>query len=200
MIHQMDSHLSPLTAVPTHALNTSSVKAVPTLALAASSVKASNPENDPDSDLEWWEHAAVAASRYNDSPASFTNGRWLNFSLLYSDNNQGTVPCQSLANGFQGALISIGPKTDAVIDWFGLNDSLVPHLRVLTSNICSSYWESILRTPHWGLSYEQATNLAKAIQADISGHQNQDLQVFLLFSMNFSRWLTYWASSLCCLV
>jgi hypothetical protein len=34
------------------------------------------------------------------------------------------------------------------------------------------------------LSYEQAANLAKAMQADISGHQNQDLQVFLLFSMN----------------
>jgi hypothetical protein len=173
------------------------MKAVPTLALAASSAKASNPENDPDSDLEWWERAAVAASRYNDSPASFTRGRWLDFSLLYSDNNQGTVPRQSSADGFQGAIISIGPETDAVIDRFGLNDSLVPRLRVLTRNIRSSHWESVLRTPHWGLSYEQAANLAKAMQADISGRQNQDLQVFLPFSMNFSGWLTYWARSPC---
>ena len=83
----MDSGLSLPTAVPTCAPDTSSAKAVPTLAPAASSVKASNPENDFDSDSEWWERAAVAASRYDDPPASFTKGRWLDFSLLYSDGN-----------------------------------------------------------------------------------------------------------------
>lgn len=106
------------------------------------------------------------------------------FSLLYSDNNQGTAPRKSSADGFRGALISIGPETDAVIDRFGLNDNLVPRLRVLTHNVHSSRWETVLRTPHWGLSYEQSANLAKAMQADISGRQNQDLQVFLLFSTN----------------
>ena len=130
------------------------------------------------------ERAAVAASRYDDPPASFTKGRWLDFSLLYSDDNQDTVPCKSTADGFQGALISIGPETDAVIDRLGLNDSLIPCLRVLTHTVRSSRWESVLRTPHWGLSYEQAANFAKAMQADISGRQNQDLQVFPLFSMN----------------
>ena len=110
--------------------------------------------------------------------------------LLYTDNSQGTGPCQSSANGFQGALISIGPETDAVIDRFGLNDNLVPRLRVLTCKILSSRWETVLRTPNWGLSYEQSTNLAKAMQADICGHQSQAIQVFASLFSEFSWWLT----------
>ena len=105
--------------------------------------------------------------------------------LSYTDNNQGTGPRQSSADGFQGALISIGPETDAVIDWFGLNDNLVPRLRVLTCKIRSSRWETVLRTPDWGLSYEQSANLAKAMHTDICGHQNQAIQVLLRFSCNF---------------
>ena len=105
--------------------------------------------------------------------------------LLYTDNSQGTGPCQSSADGFQGALIGIGPETNAVIDRFGLNDNLVPCLWVLTCKIRSSCWETVLRTPDWGLSYEQSANLAKAMQADICGHQSQAIQVLLCFSQNF---------------
>jgi hypothetical protein len=72
-----------------------------------------------------------------------------------------------------------------VIDRFGLNDNLVPRLRVLTCKICISCWETVLRTPDWGLSYEQSANLAKAMQADICGRQSQAIQVLLCFSQNF---------------
>ena len=75
------------------------------------------------------------------------------------------------------AIISIGPETDAIIDRFGLDDSLVPHLRVLTRQVRSSRWETVLRTPKWGLSYEQSANLAGAMRADICGRQDRDIQV-----------------------
>ena len=86
-------------------------------------------------------------------------------------------PHNSSADGFQGAIISIGPETDAIIDRFGLDDSLVPHLRVLTRQVRSSRWETVLRTPKWGLSYEQSANLAGAMRADICGRQDRDIQV-----------------------
>jgi hypothetical protein len=94
-------------------------------------------------------------------------------------------PRQSSDDGFQGAIISLGPETDAVIDRFGLDDSLVPRLRLLTRQVRSSRWESILRTPHWGLSYEQSANLTKAMQADICGRQDRNIQV-LGFSLNLT--------------
>ena len=70
---------------------------------------------------------------------------------------------------------------DAVIDQFGLNNNLIPHLRVLTCKICSSHWETVLRTPAWGLSYEQSANLAKAMQADICGPQSQAIRFCFAF-------------------
>jgi hypothetical protein len=91
-------------------------------------------------------------------------------------------PRKSLADGFHGALISIGPETDAVIDRFGLDDNLLPRLRVLTHRVRSSRWETVLRTPHWGLSYEQSANLAGAMRADICGRRDRDIKVW--FSLN----------------
>ena len=65
MIHQMD-HPSSLTAIPT-------------LALVSSLDKASSPD-DLDSDLDWWERAAVIASKYDDvSAQARPQGKWLNF-------------------------------------------------------------------------------------------------------------------------
>jgi hypothetical protein len=87
-------------------------------------------------------------------------------------------PHESSADGFHGAIISIGPETDAVIDHFNLDDNLVPHLRVLTRQVRSSRWEAVLRTPQWGLSYEQSANLARAMRADICGRQDRDIQVW----------------------
>jgi hypothetical protein len=67
-IHQMD-HPSSLTAIPT-------------LAPVPSSDKASSPDNH-DSDLKWWEHAAVIASKYDDPSAQARpQGKWLNFMFV----------------------------------------------------------------------------------------------------------------------
>jgi hypothetical protein len=87
-------------------------------------------------------------------------------------SNVKALPSITLANlsgssAFGGALISIGPNTDAMFDRFGFPDKLLPRLRVLTTTICSSKWEAVLRSRQWGLTYEQVANLSKAMVADI---------------------------------
>jgi hypothetical protein len=67
------------------------------------------------------------------------------------------------------ALISIGPNTDAVLDTFSLDDRLIPRLRILATTIRSNKWQAALRTPEWGLSFEQAMSLSNALQADVDG-------------------------------
>ena len=96
------------------------------------------------------------------------------------------APRKSAADGFQGVIISIGPHTDAALDRFGLDDNLVPRLRVLTRTVHDTKWEQTLWTVHWGLSYEQAVNLADAMKHDIKVQQGQPVQVshyhyYLLF-------------------
>jgi hypothetical protein len=87
------------------------------------------------------------------------------------------APRKSAADGFQGVIISLGPHTDAALDQFGLDDSLVPRLRILTRTIRDTQWERTLRTTEWGLSYEQAVNLVKAMKRDIKAQQVQPVQV-----------------------
>ena len=88
-------------------------------------------------------------------------------------SEQPVLPC----DGFGGALISLGPQTDAVLDRFNLDDTLLPRLRVLTTTVRSSKWEATLRRSQWGLSYEQAVNLSKAMLADIKNQSLPQLQV-----------------------
>ena len=87
------------------------------------------------------------------------------------------APRKSAADGFGGIIISLGPNTDNILNWFQLDDSLVPRLHVLTRKVCSTRWEAVLRTPHWGLTYEQASNLSRAMLADINGGPTQQIQV-----------------------
>lgn len=37
---------------------------------------------------------------------------------------------------------------------------------MLISTVCSSRWEAVLRSPQWNLTYEQAVNLSRALNAD----------------------------------
>jgi len=69
---------------------------------------------------------------------------------------------------YHGAIVSIGPLSDAVLDRFGISDLVIPKLRVLTQTIRSSRWEETLRKGDWGLTYEQAANLSQAMYTDIS--------------------------------
>lgn len=94
------------------------------------------------------------------------------------------APRPSVLDGFDGTIIAIGPRTDAVLDRFNLPDTLIPRLRVLTQNRRSSQWEATLRTDRWGLSYEQAANLASAMAEDLADVRfavsNNNLFVFLI--------------------
>jgi hypothetical protein len=84
---------------------------------------------------------------------------------------------------FGGAIISIGPHTDAVLDRFHLKDNLIPQLRLLSTAIRSSKWEAALRSTQWGLSYVQAANLSKAMIADISNEPLVRIKVRLKYSL-----------------
>ncbi|KIM50957.1 hypothetical protein SCLCIDRAFT_33861 [Scleroderma citrinum Foug A] len=66
-------------------------------------------------------------------------------------------------------LISLGPHTDAVLDWFSFGDSVLPRLHILVGTVRSSRWEAILRGTPWNLTYEQASNLSSALLADLKG-------------------------------
>ncbi|KAF8128111.1 hypothetical protein EV363DRAFT_1400614 [Boletus edulis] len=72
-------------------------------------------------------------------------------------------------------LISIGPNTDAVLNCFNLRDEVLPTLHSLITRVCSSRWEVALWSSPWNLTYEQATNLAGALAADLKG--NISLQI-----------------------
>jgi hypothetical protein len=69
------------------------------------------------------------------------------------------------------AIISLGLHTDAALDRFHLEDSLIPQLRVLVTTVRSSKWEAELRQSVWGLTFEQAFTLANALKADIAQRQ-----------------------------
>ncbi|RDB15155.1 hypothetical protein Hypma_004865 [Hypsizygus marmoreus] len=77
------------------------------------------------------------------------------------------VPRKSAADGFEGAIISIGVRTDGVLDRFGLADAVIPRLRVITQTVRSSRWEHTLRNGDLALSYEQAANLSRAMERDL---------------------------------
>ena len=73
-------------------------------------------------------------------------------------------------------IISIGPHTDAVLDRFKMGDEVIFKLRHLMSTVRSSRWEAVLRSPKWDLTFEQAVNIAKALNADLQG-QKLDVNV-----------------------
>lgn len=72
-------------------------------------------------------------------------------------------------------IISLGPRTDAILDRFELDDTLIPKLRNMIKTVRSTRWEAVLRTPEWGLSFEQAVSLAKALRQDIRANSKVSL-------------------------
>ncbi|KAG8220665.1 hypothetical protein J3R82DRAFT_2948 [Butyriboletus roseoflavus] len=65
--------------------------------------------------------------------------------------------------------ISISPHSDAILDRFGLDDTILGQLCDLISNVCTSHWEKTLITPEWGLKPNQASLLAAALLKDLQG-------------------------------
>jgi hypothetical protein len=78
------------------------------------------------------------------------------------------LPAETVPKG--PVLISIGPNTDAILDRFDLGDKLLPSLHSLVSKVRSSCWEAALQSSPWNLLYEQASNLAGALVADLRGN------------------------------
>ncbi|KAG1793274.1 uncharacterized protein HD556DRAFT_1443705 [Suillus plorans] len=69
---------------------------------------------------------------------------------------------------FGPPLISIGPNTDAVLDRFKIGDQTIPRLHELIATVRSSRWETVLRSPKWDFTYEQASNLMVALHVDFN--------------------------------
>src|ERR1700733_13196361 len=106
------------------------------------------------------------------------------------------APRKSADDGFGGVIISFGPNTDNILDQFQLDDSLVPRLHVLTKKVRSTGWEAMLRTPYWGLTYERASNLSRAMLADINGGPTQNIQVCFLSRQTYIQQLSYFGLDL----
>ncbi|KAG2339223.1 hypothetical protein BDR05DRAFT_1003493 [Suillus weaverae] len=70
---------------------------------------------------------------------------------------------------FEPLLISIGPNTNTALDWFKMEDEILPKLHLLVSTVHSSRWESVFRSQKWDLTYEQASVLSRALLADLRG-------------------------------
>jgi hypothetical protein len=58
-----------------------------------------------------------------------------------------------------------------VLDRFKMGDEVILKLRQLMSTVRSSRWEAVLRSPKWDLTFEQAVNIAKALNADLQGQK-----------------------------
>jgi hypothetical protein len=95
--------------------------------------------------------------------------------ICSSSHNSKLAPNKS--DDFDGAIITFGPETDAILDRFLLGDALLLRLRVLTTTVRSSCWEAVLRGDDWGLTYEQAANLSWAILADIKNQKHVQFEV-----------------------
>ena len=64
-------------------------------------------------------------------------------------------------------IISLGQKTDALLDQLGLEDHFIINLCNLVENIRSSKWSATLTSPEWGLSSDSAGDLYDALMEDL---------------------------------
>lgn len=55
------------------------------------------------------------------------------------------------------------------IDRLEIEDSIIPRLRSLISSVRDTRYEKVLRSDDWGLTYEQASVLSRALIKDLKG-------------------------------
>ncbi|KAG6906260.1 hypothetical protein DXG01_014940 [Tephrocybe rancida] len=71
-------------------------------------------------------------------------------------------------DGHKGTIISLGPRTDSVINRYQLsNKEIIPAIRILSRSTRNSSWEKQLQGSKFNLSYEQARNLSRAMHGDL---------------------------------
>jgi hypothetical protein len=66
------------------------------------------------------------------------------------------------------AIISLGENTDGALDDLNLDDKVIPQLRTLVASIRNTKWETELTSSEWGLSCQEASVLAKALNKDLA--------------------------------
>ena len=125
-------------------------------------------------------HEVTKASAIPPSPQPLTTvRRWRPADVGLEKENLSTTIASALLN--QDAivvgpvLLSLGPRSDAVIDRYKLGDKSLPKLRALVGSVRSSKWKQALRSPPYNLTFEQASNLAHALHADLQGTQSAEL-------------------------
>lgn len=79
---------------------------------------------------------------------------------IISDLTSGGIDCI--------AIISLGEKTDGALDDLNLDDQVIPQLRSLVASVRNTKWEKMLTSSEWGLSPQEASFLAKALNEDLT--------------------------------
>ena len=64
-------------------------------------------------------------------------------------------------------IISFGPHSDAVIDTFGLSDTIIPRLRILVESTRQNKWPQVLQS-EYGLEVASASALSNTLRADLA--------------------------------
>ncbi|KAG6905993.1 hypothetical protein DXG01_016435 [Tephrocybe rancida] len=70
-------------------------------------------------------------------------------------------------DGFSGAIVSLGPCTDAVIDRFAFKVQEIPKLCRVIQSERSGKWEEKLHAGEFRYSFEQASTMLEALKADL---------------------------------
>lgn len=89
-------------------------------------------------------------------------------------------PRPSMDDGFHGAIISVGPETDQVLGYHGIDDDIIPRLRVLSQTVKSSHWKFKLRDPRYKLTTDQAVDIAQAMMNDFMRKPGTGFQKVML--------------------
>ncbi|KAG2108907.1 uncharacterized protein F5147DRAFT_652503 [Suillus discolor] len=73
------------------------------------------------------------------------------------------------------------------------DDHILPKLHQLIGSIRSSHWEAVLQSLKWNLTYEQASNLSRALNSDI--HSNRAMPTYTKSSSSFlSQMFTFFGA------
>jgi hypothetical protein len=84
------------------------------------------------------------------------------------DPNFVEYPTLQSERAHHGAIISIGPKTDCILDLLELGDQIIPHLRHLIRTTRSGNWVIELQKKEWGLTGRRdAQMISEALLADV---------------------------------
>ncbi|KAG6919654.1 hypothetical protein DXG01_003518 [Tephrocybe rancida] len=134
---------------------------------------------------------SVASSDELEDKGLTTQNPRINNRFLFDDATTNSVRLRKTQrddmadNGFSGAIISIGPRTDALIDHFSFKAQEITKLRHLIQTERSGRWEEMMRLGKFRYSFEQASTMFEALRGDL-GITDSGLQKFQSVSPTLS--------------